>query len=537
MKKILSLLLVLGILFSFVFDSFAQEDISELYEEDEIFANRTYADDSVIVVIKHEYSAMGKVFSPDDFDKNLIASVEDLFCASATNKSLDGYNMDEYCQILKLNLIEPSEDNVKLAIEELKNNILIEEITPNYISYTYPLLTDEIESDTIVLNQNAENEMLESQVSSIRAISDDFYSEQYGVEITQADRAWGVAIGNVGERVKIGIIDTGIAEHPDLSPNYSSSNPLNINFTNENTLNDLANHGTHVAGIIGARGGNGDGICGMIWFCELINIKAYRKSSDPTISGETIDDWVAKAINHAADNNIKVVNISGDATYSLTLFWAIRNYNGLIVASAGNRRNGEGPMDITSYLVSGNLDNVIVVSASNETDELWADTKYHPNDGDLFAPGEGIYSSINSNNYDYFNGTSMAAPFVTGTAALMLAINPNLTTEQIKSTILATTDYVSEFYVKCDSCGRLNTFSAILAVSGYAVGDVNLDGICTAVDARLVLRYSSRVETPDNLQRTLSDYNHDRYITAEDSRLILRHSAQLESADEGVETE
>lgn len=535
MKKIISLLLTIILVGSFVFDSFAQETVSILHEDEEMFLNHTYDDKSVIAVIKHEYSEMGKIFLPDDFDENLISSVEDLFCANADNESLDGYNMAEYRQILKLNLIEPSEDNVKLAIEELKNNILIEEITPNYISYSYPISTDEIESDTIVLNQNTESEMLESQVSSIRAISDDFYSEQYGVQITQADRAWGVAIGNVGERVKIGIIDSGIAEHPDLSTNYSSSNPLNINFTNENTLNDLANHGTHVAGIIGARGGNGDGICGMIWFCELVNIKAYRKSSAPTISAETMDDWVTKAINHAADNNIKVVNISGDATYSLALFWAIRNYNGLIVASAGNRRNGEGPMDITSYLVSGDLDNVIVVSASNEDDELWADTKYHPNDSDLFAPGERIYSSINSNNYDFFNGTSMAAPFVTGTAALMLAINPNLTTEQIKNTILATTDYVSDFHVKCESGGRLNTFAAILAVSGYAVGDVNLDGICTAMDARLVLRYSSRTETPDNLQRTLSDYNHDRLITAADARLILQHSAQLDSFEQGAE--
>ena len=97
----------------------------------------------------------------------------------------------------------------------------------------------------------------------------------------------------------------------------------------------------------------------------------------------------------------------------------------------------------------------------------------------------------------------------------------------MKNYILSNTDFVPVFYGKCATGGRLNTFSALLRVSGYAVGDVNLDRVFNAIDARTVLRYSSQLETPNNLQRTLSDFDNDRKITAADARLILQCATQI----------
>ena len=147
MKKFISVLLVMIFMSFSVFDTFAEDNIISFYKEDDIFENYSYDTSSVIAVIKHKYSAMGKVFTTDDFDKNLIASVEDIFCASVDNTSLSGYNMDEYCQILKLHLIEHTESNVKNAIIQLKDNPIIEEITPNYISYSSPIEKNTIETE------------------------------------------------------------------------------------------------------------------------------------------------------------------------------------------------------------------------------------------------------------------------------------------------------------------------------------------------------------------------------------------------------
>ncbi len=85
MKKFISVLLVMIFMSFSVFDTFAEDNIISFYKEDDIFENYSYDTSSVIAVIKHKYSAMGKVFTADDFDKNLIASVEDIFCASVDN--------------------------------------------------------------------------------------------------------------------------------------------------------------------------------------------------------------------------------------------------------------------------------------------------------------------------------------------------------------------------------------------------------------------------------------------------------------------
>lgn len=75
--------------------------------------------------------------------------------------------------------------------------------------------------------------------------------------------------------------------------------------------------------------------------------------------------------------------------------------------------------------------------------------------------------------------------------------------------------------------GKLNVFDAVIDASGYIVGDVNLDGVITAADSRLVLRYSSQSEIPNNVARVLSDIDNDDYITAADARLVLQMSSGI----------
>lgn len=154
---------------------------------------------------------------------------------------------------------------------------------------------------------------------------------------------------------------------------------------------------------------------------------------------------------------------------------AIATYNGLIVVAAGNENVeivDENSNGVKLYPQSFNLDNIIVVGASNRNDERWVSNQleasnYSSTIVDLFAPGVNIYSlSANRTQaYEYRTGTSLAAPFVTGVAALIWSVEPNLTATQVKSRIMQNVDSVSALSNLCVSGGRLNAQKALEAHS------------------------------------------------------------------------
>ena len=203
-----------------------------------------------------------------------------------------------------------------------------------------------------------------------------------------------------------------------------------------------AKHGTHVAGIIGAKRNNKYGANGI---AEHVKIMAVRAVPD----GDEYDKDVALAIRYATDNGAKVINTSFGKYFSQHPEWvrdAIKyaaSKDVLIVNAAGNEgvdldQKEVFPNDQTSTIPEV-ADNFITIGALNYeygTQLLASFSNYGKLNVDVFAPGVKIYATTPLNTYEYLQGTSMAAPAVSGVAAVIRSYFPKLTAKQVKQIIM-----------------------------------------------------------------------------------------------------
>src|SRR5439155_11725125 len=189
---------------------------------------------------------------------------------------------------------------------------------------------------------------------------------------------------------------------------------------NDNNPVDDHNHGTHVSGTIGAIGNNGMGVVGINWNVKIMALKFLDASG----SGTTAN--AVKAVLYAKDKGALATNNSwGGDDFSQALLDAITQADAagsLFVAAAGNSyaSNDTTPNYPSSY----DVPNVIAVAATDSSDAKALFSNYGKKSVDLGAPGVNILSTIRGNTYAYFDGTSMATPHVTGSAALVKAAFP-----------------------------------------------------------------------------------------------------------------
>jgi subtilisin family serine protease/putative cell wall-binding protein len=251
----------------------------------------------------------------------------------------------------------------------------------------------------------------------------------------------------------VAVIDTGVdVAHPDLAPNIWT-NPGEIagngldddgngyvddvhgwDFANDDaTLLDdpLADsHGTHVAGTIAAAADNGRGIAGVAPGVTVLPLKFLG-----TDGGWTSD--AVRALAYAARAGASVVNASWTGTSAdPALRDAIAGLDAVVVAAAGN--DATDTDDVPRYPASFDLPNVVSVAAVDNTGALASFSNHGAMSVDLGAPGVGILSTVPQDSYAWFDGTSMAAPYVAGVAALLRSIAPTRTAADVAAAMLAT---------------------------------------------------------------------------------------------------
>ncbi len=238
-----------------------------------------------------------------------------------------------------------------------------------------------------------------------------------------------------------------------------------------NNPSDASGHGTHVAGTIGAIGNNQKGVTGVNWQTSIMSLRFLDESN----RGDTAS--AIAAINYATrmrteyNTNVRVLNNSwGQTGGSNVLLKNAIDASGeagiLFVAAAGNGNilgagidNDRSPFYPASYDSS----NIIAVAATDSNDQLASFSNFGLTSVDAAAPGIGVYSTLPGNRYGTANGTSMAAPHVTGTAALIWASQPDATVQEVRKAILNFGDSTGALVGRIQSGKRLDANASLQA--------------------------------------------------------------------------
>ena len=304
---------------------------------------------------------------------------------------------------------------------------------------------------------------LDSTTSFAASGRDPLLDQQWGLTAIGAPSVWTISRG---AGVTVAVIDSGSGPHPDLDANLDAGRTMFGFIDSAGVIDvDVAGHGSHVAGIIAAVADNAIGGSGVAPQSRILPIRVL----DLLGSGDSKD--VSKAVRFAVDSGVRVINLSlGGSTESTSLTAAIQyavDRNVLVVAAAGN-----GAADSTPKW-PGASDLTIAVTAVDRYNSV---TSFDQRGDyiDIAAPGSSILSTA-SNDYKIQSGTSMAAAFVSGAAALLFAAQPSITAAQVR-------DVLQRTAIDIGAPGRDTTFGHGLVnlVAAFAELDVMFPKIITA---------------------------------------------------------
>lgn len=304
-------------------------------------------------------------------------------------------------------------------------------------------------------------------------VNDWYFPQQWAHTAINSCNAWSKTIG--ASSIRVAIVDAGIEKDHNEFINTNFSSPSYDCFTNQTIDTVYKSHGTLVAGVIAANHNYGL-LAGMAPDVCLMQVSHPLKTT-PDASAE-----LASGISWAVKNNADVINCSWgdhggeafDELHSATLEESIRNalYNGrngkgcVVVFGSGNFAHKNLPIDYPGYFTPENL---VVGAIGNIPNWGRANFSAYGPSLDIMAPGQNIYTLDTSNGYVYTFGTSLSAPYISGIAALVLSINPDLTREEVVNIIESTAQKVENYqYEENRYNGRWNNEMGYGLVDAYA---------------------------------------------------------------------
>ena len=324
------------------------------------------------------------------------------------------------------------------------------------------------------------------QLTGSPDLNDEYFSSLWGLnnvgqtggtvdaDIDAID-AWSITTGS--SSIIVAVIDSGVDyTHPDLAaniwvnPGEIADNGIDDDrngyvddvygydfFNDDADPMDDNGHGTHVAGTIGAVGGNEIGVVGVNWNVQIMALKFLNDEGSGYV-GDAIE-----ALNYAVANGARISNNSwGSSGYSSSLSRAISNARDaghIVVTAAGN--NGANLDNAPHYPASYGWDNIVSVVASDHNDRRASFSNYSTDLADLAAPGVSIRSTLPGGTYGNYSGTSMATPHVTGVLALVMSEHPDWSYQQIIGQVYQTVDTPTLLRGTSLTAGRINAAAAV----------------------------------------------------------------------------
>lgn len=330
--------------------------------------------------------------------------------------------------------------------------------------------------------------------------NDPFYGEQWYLERIAAPSAWEVSKGS--DEIIVAVLDTGIdLDHPDLEDRLWKNSRETLNGIDDDrngyvddvmgwdfVSNDAsstvdlrlvedtgaASHGTLVAGLIAAETNNNTGFAGVTWAGKIMPLRILDEA------GAGSEQDAAEAIDYAVANGAQIINMSfaGDAVGGALTDAVQRAYNAgvVIVAALGNGAHNVNASPVYPACISlRGLDGIIGVASLNEQNSGSAFSNYGDECADLAAPGENIlglgYFDLEAGFNDLYsgpwNGTSTAAPLVSGAAAILLSAYPDLSPDDIATILKLAVDPIRSSNGSY-GVGRLNIARALEMAAGFS---------------------------------------------------------------------
>ena len=408
------------------------DDLAVMPKSGESLPGPHYSEDRVLVKLAAGNGPRLQAAEPSPRGLGIEFSEMRLLNPAKEGATIQSVN-DTQNNVFSLTLTDTGPGAVERALEILNANPLVEIAEPNYL------------------------------YKPCAAPNDPMVGTQWALDRIDAEQAWDITKGS--KSVVVGIIDTGIdGTHPDLKdnlwvnpnpdPNMNDVHGYNFEDRIGGTPTDPNGHGTHVAGIVGAKGNNGMGVCGINWDVSLAWMGA-------PLGGIYIStDACIAALNYANNHDIPITNNSyGGGEYSAIFEEAVQNYKGLFVAAAGNEKNNN---DLhPSYPANFDSPNIITVAAADWQEPLSDFSNYGKNTVHIAAPGSDIMSTWPDGGYNSISGTSMASPYVAGVAALVLAKNPGFTTAQVKAAVLNGAVSLPQYANRIQSGRSLDAYYAL----------------------------------------------------------------------------